>query len=79
MYIFLEEKREKVLRTLSSFGHPLKQPLKEKFGKKGPMSGLFSKQSLCVWGKEEKETDGIWIYEGRSRRQKTKVLDPVSQ
>lgn len=65
-------KGKKVLSTLSSFGHPLKQPLKTLV--KSPMLGLFSEQSLCVWGKEGKETEGVCIYGEKSKRQKNQSI-----
>lgn len=55
--MFPMEKREKVLSTLSPFGYPLKHPLNTSV--KSPMSGLFSEQILCVWGKE---TEGVCIW-----------------
>lgn len=47
--MFLGEKREKTLCILSSVGHPLGQPVNTYI--KNPISGQFSKESLCVgWG-----------------------------
>lgn len=60
--MFLGEKREKTLCILSSVGHPLGQPVNTYF--KNPISGQFSKESLCVgWGwvggKDGEEKDSI--------------------
>lgn len=76
--MFLEEKREKVLRTLSSFGHPLKQPLKSSVKKVQCQVYFLSKAYVCGERKERRQTVYGFMKGGVEGR-KTKVLDSVSQ